>query len=229
MLSRKRKLFLLGLVGTLILPHFFLYAAGVKTKRAKSLQKAHADSVICDRRARETRNCTLKNGPYEFLLNKEKILIFDSFWRSLTDLPLKGEKTNWQWVEFRKLQNDFYLELEIWTEPFGETQVQNLRWFVFRAEKQKLIPLVDTIVQRRTPQTTKGHGYLYDPLEKHGLEIQNKEVKWRFRDRLESLREIKSAVAHESAPTDPHEHESAPHGQDSGATEKTQSDAATHH
>jgi hypothetical protein len=120
-------------------------------------------------------------GPYEFLLNKEKILIHDSVWRSLTDIPLKGEQTSWDKVEIRVVRRKYFLEVSIWSEPQGETSVQSLHWFVFAARGKTLEKVVDQIVSRRRPHRSQfaNKTFIQDPVEKHGLESAAEGIRWR--------------------------------------------------
>lgn len=172
----------LALLFTLLFPHA-LFAA-----------KKTADKPTCTKREIERQDCRLKVGNYSVRLLAETIARDDGTWRTVDQMPLKGEGVSWEKVRMDIFKGWPVLQLWIWDKGEGEAQVQNLRWFVTDIRKGDLKILNEGVVRRRRQKPIGPEGepvskepkkpkYIVDGWEKHGLSARKDgNLDWYLRD-----------------------------------------------
>ena len=131
---------------------------------------AYSKKTKCSLTELGLKNCPLSTHGYRFHFLDDKILIHDGVWRAIEKLPLTGKETEWQNIRIRKIGKRVFLEFLIWTEPYGEAQVQNLNWYVSQLMESKLTVLAEKVVQRRNKNFNIGEpSYFFDNMIPHAL------------------------------------------------------------
>ncbi|MGE4131940.1 MAG: hypothetical protein AB7F86_09895 [Bdellovibrionales bacterium] len=165
---------------------------------------------VCTKRELKAQDCRLYVGPYNLRLLNATIAWFDGTWRTVDDMPLKGEGLDWEKVRFEFLNGWPILQLYIWDQGEGEAKVQNLHWFVIDAEKQKVTLLSKGIVRQRRVKRkdfTLGEDggeekpaegpprYIYDKWEEHSLKARAKGgLDWRLKKEHKTFERVAHGV-----------------------------------
>ncbi len=144
---------------TFILVSFFMITA-----------YAYKNKPTCGMTELLLKNCPLNTHGFRLHFLDDKILVHDGVWRSIEKLPLVGKETEWKNIEVKKIGSHVYVQLLIWTKPFGEGEVQNLKWFVHKVEKKHMELVSELTVQKRSKDfEAKGKSYKYDHLAEFSL------------------------------------------------------------
>ncbi|MCB9026939.1 MAG: hypothetical protein H6625_11510 [Bdellovibrionaceae bacterium] len=149
---------------------------------------AYSKKSQCSITELSLKNCPLNIYNYRLHFLNDKILIHDGVWRTIEKMPLVGEKTDWEKIKINKIGNKVYVEFYIWTEPFGETEVQSLMWFIHIIDNNKMTQLAVNVVQKRNrdfDSSTKSYKFdkaiahqLLDKKNEAYLVIKGKEKKF---------------------------------------------------
>lgn len=105
-----------------------LLAATMGWAKAGSNPARPIECAVQDLRQKD---CLLRLKNLKVRLSAQKILIDNGTWKTLRDLPLVGEGTEWQRVRLMELHRRPLIDLLIWEAPAGPLQFQKLQWFVF--------------------------------------------------------------------------------------------------
>jgi hypothetical protein len=182
-----------------------------KAENKRSIKSAKIDSsskkLNCSPKELEFKNCWLHQNSLKIQFVPEKILIQDQVWRKILPLPLFGSKVEWQSIALLNWIGQTFVEYSAWTEPFGETEVQNLKFYIYKIHNKDIQLVYEGIQQKRTrnfsfpdntpanqnlnPNTsedlTKGspskETYLYDKLDRFQFHVENGKVYIRFQNK----------------------------------------------
>ena len=150
--------------------------------------QAEANKNKCRLTELSLKNCPLNLYGYRMHFLDDKVLIYDGVWRTIEKLPLIGSATDWQDIIVKKIGQKVFVQFYIWTEPFGEAEVQNLKWFVYGLEQKKIKLLAEHIVQKRSRNFDKEtESYIYDKLIPHKLIDKKGEAFMVFRNKEQKL------------------------------------------
>jgi hypothetical protein len=132
---------------------------------------AHAaDKKVCTARELRRQDCRLKIGARDMRLLLESVAREDGVWHTVDQMPLKGD---WEKMTFDILDGRPILQMWIWDQGSGESQVQSLHWYVTEADRGKLGLLSEGVVRRRRVKAKEPKvEYLYDAWEKHALKAR---------------------------------------------------------
>ncbi|MCB0389793.1 MAG: hypothetical protein KDD58_00810 [Bdellovibrionales bacterium] len=131
---------------------------------------AYSKKNHCNPTELQLKNCPLDTQGYRFHFLDDKILIHDGVWRNLEKFPLQGKETEWQNIYIKKIGRSVFVEILVWTAPYGEAQVQNLKWYVYKIDHSRLHILAENIVQRRNKNFNSGEPpYFFDNMTPHAL------------------------------------------------------------
>ena len=135
------------------------------------------------------KNCPLHAYNHRFHLIGEKILVHNGIWRSIEKLNLIGEHTEWKQMELKKLDQDLFLEAQIWTAPRTEVEVQDLRWLIYKVDtSSKLTLLSDLVIQKRNKNlSSKGPSFIYDKKMSFGIYLKEGKPYKKYRGKEEKL------------------------------------------
>jgi hypothetical protein len=171
---------MLWLMTTLLLGNTWVLhaASGMKSKAA------------CNSKEIKRQDCRLTVDTYNLRLLKDTVAWNDGTWRTVDDMPLKGEGVEWEKARFEFLNGWPIVQLWIWDAGTGENQVQSLHWFVADAEKRKFTVVATGVVRKRRPHkvavpegetATKGPPakFTYDAMEPHALKpLKDGSLEW---------------------------------------------------
>jgi hypothetical protein len=140
---------------------------------------AEAATKTCSKKELALKNCTIILKPYKISFWKEKFSISNGIGRSLVDLPLIQEKTEWDTIRFSTLGSARFVEFVAWQEP-NATDIQTKMWYVYEVhDEQATLKLEKSLYKRLLVQDAKAKN---DRPKKFGLKLVKKEVHW-FIDR----------------------------------------------
>lgn len=143
------------------------------------------NSVRCTKKELGLKSCKLQLEAYRLSLSPEKITIDNDVWKEVHPLPLVGEKVTWQRVQLRRLKKRWIVEVEMWTEPEGEAEVQDLHWVVFELKNVKWNKHVEEVIQKRRRRLQEAQAanrirFQSDGKEKYGLTLKKSgKISWR--------------------------------------------------
>lgn len=141
----------------------------------------YATSYQCSKRALKNKDCTLKLGKYSFHFWKDKLFINDKVFRSLYDLPVAAEGTEWVKVKVSpKGKHQLLIDFLAWEKPQEKTRVQNLIFVLYRVKGEKLQKGFTQIIQKRIERkkTKNGRRYLKEPRERYSYKVNKDKVLW---------------------------------------------------
>ena len=121
-------------------------------------------------------NCYLKFQKNKIHLGKEKILFTDGVWRSIYDMPYKGEHTEWEKANVRTLGKRIFLEVKIWAQEESQLGIQSLYWSVYEIQEERLSLKLSEVIQKRRPRENQKP--ILDPMEPYGLKLKGHKVVW---------------------------------------------------
>jgi hypothetical protein len=140
---------------------------------------AEAASKTCSKKELALKNCTIAMKPYKISFWREKFSVSNGIGRSLVDLPLIQEKTEWDTIRFTTLGTARFVEFIVWQEP-DATDIQTKMWYVYEVhDEQATLKLEKPLYKRLLVKDAKAKN---DRPKKFGLELVKKEVHW-FLDR----------------------------------------------
>lgn len=151
--------------------------AKTKTTPAKTSGKAS-----CSAREIQRQDCRLTLGSYKLQLLPETVSRFDGTWRGVGEVPLKGEGTSWEKMQFDLFRGWPVLQMWIWDKPSGEAGVQQLHWFVGDVSNRNEMQLLATgVVRRRRAKKVEvmegkpapKPAYTLDAMEPHSLKLRS--------------------------------------------------------
>lgn len=126
-------------------------------------------------------DCRLYVDTYNLRLLKDTVAWNDGTWRTVDDMPLKGEGVQWEKANFRFINGWPILQLWIWDAGVGEAKVQSLHWYVADAEKRHFTILASGVVRKRRINPEKK--LIFDPMEPHELKpMKNGGLEWTLRN-----------------------------------------------
>ncbi len=150
---------------------------------AKSTHAASSKKLVCGKKELTLKNCQLEFKNYKISIWKDKFSVTDGISRSLTDLPLIHDKTEWDTVRFSQIGKLYLLEFIAWQEP-DPTDIQTKKWYVYEIKAEKAELKLDKPLFKRL--LIKGPGDMTsaktDKAKKFGLKLKNQKVEW-FLDR----------------------------------------------
>lgn len=144
--------------------------------KAKPLEK-----IACTAREIQLQDCRLNAGTYKLRLLSETIARDDGTWHGVDDMPLKGEGTAWEKIQFQLFNGRPILQMWIWDKPAGEANVQQLHWYVGDVRNRSELQLLASgIVRRRRAKSvevvegkpTPKPVYTLDAMEPHNLKVR---------------------------------------------------------
>lgn len=148
---------------------------------------------VCPARDLARRDCRLKVANYNIRLLPETIAWNDGTWRTVDDMPLKGDGLTWEKATFEFINGWPILQLWIWDSGTGETSVQSLRWYVADAEKRHLTILAEGVVRRRR-KSPEGK-FINDPMEPHALKpLKSGGLEWTLRGQKKTIERVPHGV-----------------------------------
>ncbi len=146
---------------------------------------------VCGDRELARKDCRLVLRPYEIRMTQDTITWFDGTWRTVDDLPLKGEGVEWQKARFEILNGAPILQLWLWDPGQGETKVQSLHWYVTTARDRKLRILAEGVVRKRRQKVVNEdsdkHQFIYDAMEPHSLKAVKGALEWKLRNETKRM------------------------------------------
>lgn len=155
---------------------------------ARLVKPSRRDSkAACTPRELKRKDCKLTAKKLKVGLFQDKWRFDDGKWLANQNLPVVGDGVQWQKVTLRQLGTRYVVEMWVWSEPQGETKVQDLNWIVMEVGNFSKAVGVQQVVQRRrllpprqVASTSKGQArYQLDPLEPHGLVLSQGKILWR--------------------------------------------------
>lgn len=147
---------------------------------ALSLPSAHAaEKSVCTEKELARQDCRLTVGSYNIRVLPKTLAWNDGTWRSVDNMPLKGEAVMWEKIRFEMMNGWPILQLWLWEKGVGESEVQSLHWVVASAEKRKFSLLAEGVVRKRrversaaSPEGAKPMPtFFYDAWESHHLNL----------------------------------------------------------
>ena len=96
----------------------------------------------------------------------------DCLWERCREniFSIDRSETEWKKIKISKIGSQVFVEFLIWTKPFGEAEVQDLNWYVYRVESQKLTLITEHTVQKRSRDFNSNEAsYKYDKSEEFKL------------------------------------------------------------
>lgn len=148
---------------------------------AKKTAPKPAGKVVCSAREIQRQDCRLTLGSYKLQLLPETVSRFDGTWHGVGEIPLKGEGTSWEKMQFELFQGWPILQMWIWDKPAGETEVQQLHWFVADvSNKNEMQVLANGVVRRRRAKKIEAAegkpaskpAYTLDAMEPHSIKYR---------------------------------------------------------
>lgn len=136
---------------------------------AGSAMAESASKPNCSKREIERQDCTLWIGSERLRLSSESVVWNNGTWHTVDSIPLKGEGTKWEKMQFASFQGWPILQLWIWDKGAGEAQVQSLNWYVMDWLDRKARVLASGVVRKR--RLKPGMSFIYDDWESHGLKL----------------------------------------------------------
>jgi hypothetical protein len=160
-----------------------LFALLVEFANAKGhpAKAKSADKTVCTRREIQLQDCRLNSGTYKLRLLSETIARDDGTWHGVDNMPLKGEGTSWEKIQFKLFNGWPILQMWIWDKPAGEANVQQLHWYVGDVRNQTELQVLATgVVRRRRAKNVEvAEGkpapkpvYTLDAMEPHNLKLR---------------------------------------------------------
>lgn len=162
--------------------YIFLFAAallvgGVGEAKLSKLTKSAVEKK-CSRRSLQLKNCYLDLDHYSIRIWNQKLSVNNKISRSLTDLPLTGEKVEWVFGQIEKLGGVYFVQWVAWESPSDKSDIQTKIWYVYRLkdENAELI-LTQPLVKRIKSENSKPKA---DDEIKYGLRLEKKKPAWFF-------------------------------------------------
>lgn len=125
---------------------------------AGSVAWAQNEKYECAQEALKKQDCLLLWQNYRVHFLKSKILIHDGTWRGIQEIPVAGEKSEWEKVQVHKLDGRWVLEMWVWSPPATEMALESLYWLVGEFKDQNLHFEVQEVVQYRRRLQAQGIG-----------------------------------------------------------------------
>ena len=136
----------------------------------------------CNSRSLATQNCHIQWSDHKVHIRGDKVNSFNGVHRSIVDLPVAGEKVEWQRIRLRRMSGQLYLEAEIWGAPDESTNVSALNWVIYKFNKVNPVLKLNKKIQRRKPKSAekaKTSFELMDKPIKYKLFVKSKKVYWK--------------------------------------------------
>lgn len=141
------------------------------------------DKTTCSRKDIVRQDCALQVGRDRLRLLAETLVWSNGTWHTVDQMPLKGDGTQWEKMQFQSFNGWPLLQVWIWGKGSGETQVQSLHWYVVDWIERKAHVRGEGVVRKRRMKQKAavdgGKGpvapspeYIYDGWETHGLKLQ---------------------------------------------------------
>ncbi|RME14268.1 MAG: hypothetical protein D6797_09210 [Bdellovibrio sp.] len=144
-----------------------------------ALSPAAESSLNCSAQSLQSKSCELQYRKYFIYLRPQKIHFDNKVDKKIYDFPAFGEGVEWKSARLVSFGNRLFLEIEVWGQPRGEAQVQDLKWVVYEITKKDLLKKIEKVVQKR--KQIKKKLFVYDPQVPHYLyRTPRGHVKWRF-------------------------------------------------
>jgi hypothetical protein len=152
------------------------------------LSSSHAAEVaksLCTAKDLARRDCRLSSAGTNVRLLPESLAWYDGTWHTVEPMPLKGQQSDWEKIEFQFLGGRPILQLWLWDKGTEVTGVQSLHWLTGELQKRKFKILAEGVVRKRRPKAkdalaaeTKTQ-YLYDAFIEHSLKTsKNGDLDW---------------------------------------------------
>lgn len=138
---------------------------------------APKEKLTCNAKELAGQDCHLGSGNYDIRLLPKTIAWNDGTWHTVDEMPLKGEASAWEKVEFKFVSGWPILQLWLWDKGAGESAVQSLHWYTADAEHRRFTIISEGVVRKRRLEKVEEGAkprYLFDPMENHSLKANKK-------------------------------------------------------
>lgn len=168
------------------------------------ISAAPSNADRCTKKELERQDCRLTVDTYNLRLLKDTVAWTDGTWRTVDDMPLKGDGVTWEKATFQFINGWPILQLWIWDAGHGENKVQSLHWFVTDAEKRKFTVIAQGVVRKRRPHRIEvpegeppkfGDTFSYDAMEPHALKpLKNGSLEWTLKKDKKLIERVKNGI-----------------------------------
>ncbi len=165
----------------------------------------------CGARELARQDCRLMADTYNLRLLKDTVAWNDGTWRTVDDMPLRGEGVQWERASFNFINGWPILQLWIWDAGVGEAKVQSLHWYVADAAKRQFTILASGVVRKRRvkplpveepapdsggkPKPPAKPQLVYDAMEPHALKpLKNGGLEWTLKNEKKLIERVGNGI-----------------------------------